>query len=68
MAKMSKIGEAEFVELFRNLVKKGVFRPEALAQLRGILEQGHDPFLDVIGISADGKLAASIDTELYGLD
>jgi hypothetical protein len=68
MAKIIKIGEAEFVEFFRNLVKKGVFRPETLAQLRDILEQRHDPFLDVIGIVADGKLATSIDTELYGLD
>ncbi len=66
MAKVSKIKEAEFVELFRAAVRKGVFRQETLAQLRDILEQRHDPFLDVIGISGDGKLAASIDTELYG--
>ncbi len=25
----------------------------------------HDPFLEVIGISADGRLSADIDLELY---
>lgn len=62
------IGEAEFVELFRDAVKKGVFHAETLARVREILEQRQDPFLEVIGLAADGKLAESIDSELYGDD
>jgi hypothetical protein len=60
------IGEADFVELFRNAVRNGVFHQETLDQLRAVLEQRRDPFLDVIGIGEDGRLARGIDEELYG--
>lgn len=60
------IGEAEFVELFRDAVKKGVFRRRTLEQLRGILLGKRDPLLDVIGIVQDGRLSDSIDNDLYG--
>jgi hypothetical protein len=62
------IEEKNFVELFRDAVKNGVFGQETLQQLRSMLEQRSDPFLDVIGTGADGKLSAAIDSELYGDD
>ncbi|HXZ11638.1 MAG TPA: hypothetical protein VEG64_04525 [Candidatus Sulfotelmatobacter sp.] len=60
------IEEENFVELFRSAVENGVFSPESLQNLRAILQAGQDPFLDVIGIGGDGKLAQGIDKELYG--
>ena len=60
------IREDEFVELFRDAVSNGVFHQKTLEQLRAVLEQRRDPFLDVIGIGEDGKLAEGIDEELYG--
>ncbi|HTW25213.1 MAG TPA: hypothetical protein VMD78_16545 [Candidatus Baltobacteraceae bacterium] len=60
------IKEADFVDLFQSAVENGVFEKETLERLRGILEQRRDPFLDVIGSTADGKLAADVDDELYG--
>lgn len=60
------IEERDFTDLFRNAVENGVFHEETLVKLRAILEQRRDPFLDVIGIGADGKLAADIDSALYG--
>ena len=62
------IGEAEFVDLFRDAVAKGVFHAETLDQLRAILTGNHDPLLDVIGLAADGQLTKAIDSELYGED
>ena len=60
------IDEEKFVELFRDAVKNGVFRPRTLGDLRVILEELPDPFLSVIGSISDGKLSANIDEELYG--
>ena len=59
------IGEAEFVNLFRDAVEKGVFHEPTLEQLRAILVGGRDPVLDVIGIAQDGQLTKDIDRELY---
>jgi hypothetical protein len=60
------IGEAEFVDLFRDAVAKGVFHAQTLDQLRAILTGGQDPLLQVIGIAQDGHLTEAIDTDLYG--
>jgi hypothetical protein len=62
------IEEDNFVELFRDAVKNGVFSPRTLQALKVALGEQHDPFLDVIGIGADGNLASGIDDELYGED
>ena len=62
------IEEENFVELFRSAVGNGVFSPESLQNLRGILQGSRDPFLEVIGIGGDGKLARGIEEELYGED
>jgi hypothetical protein len=59
------IGEEKFVELFQDAVKNGVFQQQTIDRLKMILEQ-RDPFLDVIGIGADGTLSQDIDEELYG--
>jgi hypothetical protein len=59
------ICEEEFVELFGDAVAKGVFHNETLNKLRGLLGRPYDPFLDVLGIADDGKLAQEIDTGLY---
>ncbi|HYL46419.1 MAG TPA: hypothetical protein VEU52_05295 [Candidatus Limnocylindrales bacterium] len=60
------IQEEDFVELFQDAVKNGVFSPQTLQGLRAALGTERDPFLDVIGIGADGKLASDIDEDLYG--
>lgn len=60
------LDEEKFVELFRDAVKNGVFRPGTLGELRVILEELPDPFLGVIGSISDGTLSANIDEELYG--
>ncbi len=60
------IQEKHFVRLFEDAVRNDVFHQETLDQLRAILEQRRDPFLDVIGIGEDGKLAEGIEEELYG--
>jgi hypothetical protein len=60
------IGEADFVDLFRDAVEKGVFHQRTLEQLRAILSGKRDPLLDVIGIAQDGRLTDSIDADLYG--
>ena len=62
------IGEAEFVDLFRDAVAKGVFHAETLDQLRAVLTGGQDPVLEVIGVARDGQLTKDIDGELYGGD
>jgi len=62
------IEEESFVELFRSAVEHGVFSGESLRSMRAILEGGQDPFLEVIGIGGDGKLAQGIEEELYGED
>jgi hypothetical protein len=59
------IDEEKFVELFRDAVKNGVFRPRVLGELRMILEDIPDPFLEVIGSISDGTLSQNIDDELY---
>ncbi len=59
------IREEEFVDLFRDAVRNGVFHQEGLDRLRQILEERHDPVLDVMGIAKDGKLAEGIDEQLY---
>jgi len=62
------IDEENFVELFRNAVKNGVFSPRTLAELRVILEELPDPFLSVIGSISDGTLSQELDEEIYGED
>lgn len=62
------IREGDFVELFRSAVQNGVFAEETLQSMRNILGERRDCFREVIGLSADGKLAAGIDSELYGDD
>src|SRR5712671_2595090 len=47
------IDEEKFVELFRNAVENGVFRPQILGKLMVILGEIPDPFLSVIGSIAD---------------
>lgn len=60
------IEEENFVELFRDAVKNGVFSPGTLQGLRIALGEERDPFLEVIGIGADGSLTRDIDNDLYG--
>jgi hypothetical protein len=60
------IGESDFIELFRDAIRNGVFHQETLDQLRKILGQQRDPFLDVIGVGEDGNLSRGIDADLYG--
>lgn len=59
------IDEQKFVELFRDAVKNGVFRPRTLGELMFILGEIPDPFLGVIGSISDGTLSQNIDEELY---
>ena len=47
-------------------MQNGVFGQETLEKLRAVVEKTQDPFLDVIGIGADGTLTQNIDEELYG--
>jgi len=60
------IEEEDFVELFQDAVKNGVFSRQTLQAMRKTLGEERDPFLDVIGIGGDGKLAQDIDADLYG--
>ena len=60
------IDEEKFVELFRDAVKNGVFRPKTLGALMAIMGEIQDPFLSVIGSISDGTLSQNIDEELYG--
>jgi hypothetical protein len=60
------IDEAKFVELFQNAINNGVFHQETIDRLKAFLDKTHDPFLDVIGIGADGSLSQDIDEQLYG--
>ncbi len=60
------IDEEKFVDLFRDAVKNGVFRPQTLGKLMVILGEIPDPFLSVIGSISDGTLSQNIDEELYG--
>jgi len=62
------IEEENFVALFRDAVKNGVFSSETLKGLKIALGDERDPFLDVIGIGADGNLTGDIDGDLYGDD
>lgn len=60
------VEEAEFVDLFRDAVAKGLFHAQTLEELRAILSGERDPLLQVIGIAKDGHLTESIDDQLYG--
>jgi hypothetical protein len=62
------IEEKDFVDLFRSAVQNGVFQEETVQKLRGILNPGRDPLMEVIATftDGDGKLAENIDDELYG--
>ncbi|GEM_PF-1051834 len=68
------VREDEFVELFRDAARNGVFGPETLRQLAEISGQAggtspygaEDPVLAVAGIGEDGTLTQGIDEELYG--
>jgi hypothetical protein len=60
------IEEENFVELFQDAVKNGVFSRQTLQAMRKALGEERDPFLDVIGIGRDGRLAQDIDADLYG--
>jgi hypothetical protein len=60
------IEEENFVKLFRSAVENGVFSEASIRGMREVLLTRHDPFLDVIGTTGDGKLSAGIDEELYG--
>lgn len=60
------IEEGDFVKLFRNAVENGVFAEQTLRDLRAVLEERRDPFLEVVGSATDGKLSSGIDDELYG--
>jgi hypothetical protein len=62
------LDEEKFVDLFRNAVENGVFRPRTLGELRAILWELHDPFLGVIGSISDGTLTENIEEDLYGKD
>lgn len=62
------IAESDFIELFRDAVRNGVFHQETLDQFRAILEGRRDPVLDVIGSIQDGSLSHAIDAGLYGED
>ena len=62
------LDEDKFVELFRDAVKNGVFRPQTLGKMMVILNEVPDPFLNVIGSISDGTLSQNIDEELYGDD
>jgi hypothetical protein len=59
------LDEENFVDLFQDAVRNGVFHQETLDRLKIILER-RDPFLEVIGIGSDGKLSEGLDEELYG--
>jgi len=59
------LDEENFVALFQDAVKNGVFHQETLDRLKMILER-RDPFLDVIGIGSDGTLSEGLDADLYG--
>jgi hypothetical protein len=68
------VREDEFVELFRDAARNGVFAPETLRLLAEISEHAAgtspygsaDPVLAVAGIGEDGTLTQNIDEELYG--
>ncbi len=60
------IEEGDFVKLFEDAVRKGVFHQETLDRMRNILEGQPDPLLTVLGVSSDGQLSREIDDELYG--
>jgi hypothetical protein len=59
------LDEENFVRLFQDAVRNGVFTQGALDQMRVILER-RDPFLEVIGIGSDGTLSERLDEGLYG--
>jgi hypothetical protein len=59
------LNEENFVDLFQDAVRNGVFHQETIDRLKIILER-RDPFLEVIGIGSDGKLSEGLDEELYG--
>ena len=72
------IKEEAFVELFEDAIKKGVFHEDSIEKLFAFLARQRKtrsgrkrqsrqiPFLDVMGIGADGHLTEGIDEALYG--
>ena len=60
------IAEDDFVQLFDNAVKNGVFSEAATQKMRAALGGRRDPFLDVIGTVTEGDLSGDIDASLYG--
>ncbi|MGB6199100.1 MAG: hypothetical protein WA871_01090 [Candidatus Acidiferrales bacterium] len=59
------LDEENFVDLFQDAVRNGVFHQKTLDRLKVILDR-RDPFLDVIGIGSDGTLSEGLDEQLYG--
>jgi|SRR5579862_7639278 len=62
------ITEHDFVQLFADAVKNGVFSKSAIRQMGAALSNRRDPFLDVIGIAGDLEPPSDIQAELYGND
>jgi hypothetical protein len=62
------ITEDDFVQLFDDAVKNGVFSEDAIRKMRATLSEHRDPFLDVIGTVTEGDLSGDIDEILYGDD
>jgi hypothetical protein len=60
------ITEEDFVQLFADAVKNGVFSDEAIRRMGATLSNRRDPFLDVIGSLTEGDLSGDIDEALYG--
>ena len=71
------VSEEEFVALFEDSVRNGVFTEPCLWSLYEVLGKhlnadadaswrDKNPFLKVVGIGDDGALAQRIDEELYG--
>src|SRR5580704_5736625 len=62
------ITEDDFVPLFADAVKNGVFSAAAIRQMSAILSNRPDPFLDLIGSITGGDLSGDIDAAIYGDD
>ncbi len=60
------IAEEDFVHLFDDAVKNGVFSDTAIQKMSATLHGRPDPFRDVIGIAGDVEPPSDIDAELYG--
>jgi hypothetical protein len=60
------ITEEDFVSLFADAVKNGVFSDTAIRRMNASLSDRRDSFSDVIGIAGDFEPPSDIDAELYG--